>query len=289
MSTEQELERIVTLLAGQIGVRSHADPARLELAADLISREFLSLGYAVSTQSFTFQGRTYQNVIAELRGMRLPEKILVTGAHYDTVGATPGADDNASGVAVLLGIARSLAGKRLSKTLRFVAFSLEEPPAYRTSNMGSYHYARSLKESGADVEGMICLEMVGYFSDLPGSQSYPLPLPKRTYPSQGNFIALVGNIRSRRFTEAIAAAMRKATDLPLVTLNAPSIVAGIDFSDHWSFNEFHFNAFMVTDTAFYRNPHYHASTDTPETLDYVRMAKVVHALAGAIGQWAGVP
>ena len=150
--------------------------------------------------------------------------------------------------------------------------------------MGSYHYARSLKEAGAEVEGMICLEMVGYFSDLPGSQYYPLPIFKLKYPSRGNFIALVGNTRSRTFTEAIAAGHAQGNGPAARHLNAPAIVVGIDFSDHWSFNQFRYNAFMVTDTAFYRNPHYHASTDTPETLDYVRMAKVVEGLAAAIAE-----
>jgi hypothetical protein len=162
---------------------------------------------------------------------------------------------------------------------------MEEPPAYRTSDMGSYHYARSLNQSGAQVEGMICLEMIGYFDDRAGSQIYPLPLFKLIYPNRGNYISLVGNRRSRAFTKAVAEGFRKAVDLPVVTLNAPPIVIGIDFSDHWSFNRFGYNALMVTDTAFYRNPHYHASTDTPETLDYERMAKVVAGLAGAVEEW----
>ncbi len=228
-----------------------------------------------------------ENVIAELRGTVESGKVLVVGAHYDTVRSTPGADDNASGVAALIGIAAGLAGRTPAKTVRFVAFALEEPPAYRTQNMGSYHYARSLQEAGAAVDGMICLEMVGYFTDLPGSQSYPLPLFKLLFPSRGNFIALVGNIRSRKFTKAVAAGMGRASDLRTVTLNAPSFVVGIDFSDHWSFNQFGYNAFMVTDTAFYRNPHYHENTDLPGTLDYVRMAEVVQGLVGAIGELAG--
>jgi hypothetical protein len=129
---------------------------------------------------------------------------------------------------------------------------------------------------------MICLEMIGYFRDQKGSQHYPLPFFKLRYPSTGNFISMVGNLRSRTFTKGMAAGFRKASDLPLVTLNAPAIVIGIDFSDHWSFNKFGYNALMVTDTAFYRNPHYHEPTDLPETLDYGRMAKVVEGLAAAI-------
>jgi Zn-dependent M28 family amino/carboxypeptidase len=191
-------------------------------------------------------------------------------------------------VAGLLGMAKALAETRPAKTIRFAAFACEEPPAYRTRNMGSYHYAKSLHEAGDGVEGMICLEMIGYFNDAPGSQKYPIPFFKLRYPSQGNYISMVGNMRSRAFTRSIAAAFRRAVDLPVVTLNAPAIVIGIDFSDHWSFNRFRYNALMVTDTAFYRNPHYHAASDTPETLDYERMAKVVEGLNAAVEEWGGI-
>jgi Zn-dependent M28 family amino/carboxypeptidase len=148
--------------------------------------------------------------------------------------------------------------------------------------MGSYHYARSLSEKGERIEGMICLEMIGYFCDQEGSQHYPVPFMNLRFPKAGNFIALAGNLRSRRFTRQMAEAFRKSTDLPVVTLNAPAIVIGIDFSDHWSFNKFGYEAFMVTDTAFYRNPNYHSPADLPDTLDYERMAKVVEGLAGAV-------
>ncbi len=148
--------------------------------------------------------------------------------------------------------------------------------------MGSYHYAASLREKREDVEGMVCLEMIGYFSDREGSQHYPLPFMNLRFPKAGNYIAMVGNTRSRPFTEGMAARFRKATDLPLITLNAPPVVVGIDFSDHWSFNKHDIPAFMVTDTAFYRNKNYHSPTDLPETLDYSRMAKVVEGLAAAV-------
>lgn len=285
MQNNEYLRQVVTMLSGEIGVRTYRDTDRLQRTAEYISAQFGSFGYQVSRQPFLFQGNTYHNLIAELTGNISPEKILIVGAHYDTVRTTSGADDNASGVAVLLGLARALGERKLSKTVRFVAFALEEPPAYRTRNMGSYHYARSLKEKKEQVMGMVCLEMVGFFCDRDGSQHYPLPFFKLRYPSQGNFISMVGNLRSRAFTKRMAAGFRKAVDLPLVTLNAPPIVVGIDFSDHWSFNKFGYDALMVTDTAFYRNPHYHAPTDLPDTLDYERMAKVVEGLAAALGEW----
>ncbi len=285
MDKSTYLRQIVTVLAREFGFRSYGEMERLEKAADFISDQFGSFGYQVTRQPFLFRGRTYHNIIAELAGKSHPEKNLVVGAHYDSVRTTPGADDNASGVAGVLGLAQMLAKAPLSKTVRFVAFCLEEMPAYRTSNMGSYHYAQSLHVKREQVEGMICLEMIGYFSDRVGSQHYPVPFFKLRYPTTGNFIAIVGTMKSRKFTARVADDFQKGTDLPVVTLNAPPIVIGIDFSDHWSFGKFGYPACMVTDTAFYRNLNYHGPTDLPETLNYGRMAKVVEGLKVAIEEW----
>jgi Zn-dependent M28 family amino/carboxypeptidase len=279
------LRSIVVELAAEIGPRPHRDSERLEMAAERIERRLNGFGYSVASQSFVSRGRATRNLVAELAGSETPERILVVGAHYDTVPDSPGADDNASGVAGLLALASALAGRPLKKTVRFVAFAPEEPPAYRTSSMGSYQYAESLKRSGARLEGMICLEMIGYFTDAPGSQHYPFPFMRLAYPSVGNFIAMVGNRRSAGFTRRMAEGFRSATDLPLSTLNAPAAVVGIDFSDHWSFGKFGYQALMVTDTSFYRNPFYHTAADFPDTLDYDRMAMVVAGLLGAIESW----
>jgi Zn-dependent M28 family amino/carboxypeptidase len=281
MATAAYLREVVTVLARRIGVRSYREAGKLEEAAQYISGQFTSFGYQVTRQPFYFFGNTYCNVIAERTGVASPETILVVGAHYDTVRTTPGADDNASGVAGLLALARMLATTQVSRTVRFAAFSLEEPPAHRTDSMGSYHYARSLKAKHEKLEGMICLEMIGYFRDEADSQRYPFPLSPSKFPKTGNYIAMVGNLRSRSFTRDIAQKFQSAVDLRVVTLNAPAIVFGIDFSDHWAFARFGYKALMVTDTAFYRNPHYHEPTDLPETLDYERMAKVVEGLAAA--------
>jgi Zn-dependent M28 family amino/carboxypeptidase len=285
MNIPAYLRDIVTVLAREFGFRSYRDAERLEKAADYISGQFASLGYQVTKQPFLFRGKTYYNIITELTGKSSPEKILVIGAHYDSVQTTPGADDNASGVAGVLALARMFAGKPLIKTVRFVAFALEEMPTYRTSKMGSYQYAQSLHEKGEQVEGMICLEMIGYFSDRDGSQHYPVPFFKLRYPTIGNFIAIVGTMKAKKFTARVSGDFQKGTDLPVVTLSAPPIVIGIDFSDHWSFGKFGYPACMVTDTAFYRNLNYHGPTDVPETLDYVRMAKVVDGLKVAIEEW----
>lgn len=285
--TPAYLRSIVAELAGEIGARPFRDLHRLEAAAARIESRLAACGLAVFSQPFVYAGRTYRNLVAEITGTEAPRKVLVVGAHYDTVSDSPGADDNASGVAGLLGLARALAAAPLKKTVRFVAFALEEPPVYRSRNMGSYHYAESLKRSGSEVEGMVCLEMIGYFTDRPGSQHYPLPFMGRTFPKTGNFIAIVGNRRSTEFTRRLAEDFRSATDLPLSTLNAPAFVVGIDFSDHWSFGKFGYPALMVTDTSFYRNPNYHTPADLPDTLDYERMAMVVTGLHGAIETWGG--
>jgi Zn-dependent M28 family amino/carboxypeptidase len=283
--TAAYLRDVVTVLARGIGFRTYRDIDRLEQTAEFISGQFVSFGYQAIRQPFPFIGNTYHNIIAESRGTDRPEELLIIGAHYDTVRTTPGADDNASGVAGLLALARVFAGLRTARTVIFVAFGLEEPPVHRTRNMGSYHYARSLKEKREQVAGMICLEMIGYFCDEEGCQHYPIPFMSTKFPKSGNYISFVGNLRSKSFTKTTAENFQKATDLPVVTLNAPPIVLGIDFSDHWSFHQFGYKALMVTDTAFYRNPHYHAPSDLPETLNFRRMAKVVEGLAGAVKKW----
>jgi hypothetical protein len=284
----ERLREWVSYLAGTIGCRPAIRPDLLQAVSERLTGAFQELGFAVTAQPIPSRKTSLANIIAapahsEDADSRQP--LLIVGAHYDTISRSPGADDNASGVAGLMELARLLAGHPPAG-LRLVAFCPEEPPAYRTRNMGSYHYAQSLKKANARVQGMICLEMIGYFVDAPGSQSYPLPLMNILYPDRGDFIAMVGNLRSIPWTRKARNAFARATDLPAETLNAPALIVGIDFSDHWSFNKFGYPALMVTDTAFYRNPHYHQPSDTPETLDYARAAKVVTGLAGAIRELA---
>lgn len=282
MENSTYLREVVEALAGKIGSRSYQDIERMEAAEEYISSQFSSFGYRVTRQPVYFMGNVYHNIMVELPGSVSPERILVMGAHYDTVKSTPGADDNASGVAGVLALSRMLAGSRVPRTIKFVAFALEEPPTHRTESMGSYRYAQGLALRKERIEGMICLEMIGYFCDEQNSQHYPLPFFSHKFPTEGNYIAMVGNLASKRFTEKTAAAFRNAVGLPVVTLNAPAFVFGIDFSDHWAFNKLGYKACMVTDTAFYRNPHYHAASDLPETLDYERMAAVVKGLAAVM-------
>lgn len=270
-------------LSQDIGQRSHRDIKELNSAADFIEDKFRSYNCVVKRQAFTYNNNTYHNIIAEVKGTESSaDEILVIGAHYDTVIGTPGADDNASGVAVLLELARLTALKPLKKTTRFVAFCLEEPPAFMTRHMGSYVYAESLKDEGVKVYGMISLEMLGYFCEEKGCQYYPLPFFRWFYPDKGNYISFVGNISSGEFTKKVKKFFKSSSSMPVESLNSFSFIPGVDFSDHRNFWKFGYPAFMITDTSFYRNPNYHGIGDTASTLDYDRMAEVTRGLYKAL-------
>jgi len=274
----ERLEASVRRLAETIGPRSYRDEANLVAAADFVTRSFEAAGYTVTFQPYEVKGWTYRNIIAELRGTEEPDRILIVGAHYDTVEGTPGADDNASGVAVLLELARLHAETRFRKTVRFVAFTLEEPPFFRSRQMGSRVYARSLKARGEQIEGMLCLEMVGYYSQAKGSQSFPFFWLRWRYPTTGNFITVVSNSASGPLQTHVRDALKTHAVLPVETYTGPWWIPGVDFSDHSSFWKEGYPAVMLTDTAFYRNPHYHRGTDRAETLDYRSMAELTRGL-----------
>ncbi len=274
----------VRYLSKDIGQRSYLDVTKLNITADYIEERFRSYGCIVMRQSFTYKKNNYYNIIAEVKGALDAEYgVLIIGAHYDTVVGTPGADDNASGVAALLELARLTAVNPHPRTVRFVAFSLEEPPVFRTRNMGSYFYAKSLKSRGENVYGMVSLEMLGYYCDQKGCQDYPFPGFGFFYPDRGNFIAFVGNISSRTFTNELKSSFKTVSSLPVESLNAVSCIIGVSFSDHRSFWKFGYPAFMITDTAFYRNFNYHTARDTADTLDYDRMDELVVGLYKAFG------
>ena len=280
-----EIRRWIEYLALEIGPRPYSSSKLLRKVADRLSESFKNFGYNVDEQLYYYKGEIYYNICAspKTKGIEQdgPVPLVVVGAHYDTVPHSPGADDNASGIAGIMELAR-LISKDPPPGVRLVAFALEEPPVFRTRYMGSFVYARRLKSSKASVRGAICLDMIGYFSDHPKSQSFPLFFMDRFYPNAGNFIALVGNTKSAKWTKEVKEAFSKGTDLPVESLNAPAIVIGIDFSDHRSFNRFGYPALLVTDTAFYRNRNYHRPSDMPKTLDYQRAAKVIDGLAHAV-------
>ena len=272
----------VEALTGLPGYRCYERPDDLDRAAEWVSSALEASGLPVEELPFVVGQRSFRNFVAHYGRADAP--LLVVGAHYDVCGEQPGADDNASAVAGLLELARLLARHRpdLAHRVELALWPLEEPPNYRTPTMGSAVHARSLAARAAQVSGMICLEMLGYFSDEPGSQAFPAPGMGLLYPSRGNFIAVVGNGSSWSFTRRVKARMAGATALPVRSINAPALLPGVDFSDHYNFWKQGWQAVMVTDTAFYRNPNYHLVSDTADTLDYERMAQVVTGVYAAM-------
>lgn len=275
------LKQTVQYLTALQPPRSHDNLASLRAAASYVEAQFESFGLNTQRQTFPVGDREYANVIGVLNEHK--ETRIVIGAHYDVFGHLPGADDNASGVAVLLETARLAIRHMASSPFRFdfVAFALEEPPFFGGDFMGSHVHAKSLYEGLVDVRAMICLEMVGYFTEEEKSQKYPLGLMKFFYPPQGNFIAVVGNFGSGSLVRQVKKGMVRAA-IPVRTLSAPSWVLGVDLSDHRNYWKFGYKAVMITDTSFYRNPHYHQPSDTIHTLDFDKMDKVTQGLLQAL-------
>lgn len=275
------LERHVRALAGDIGVRSDEAYANVQRAAAYIRGELMRLGLHVVVQEFSADGRTYRNLEATLPGGGLAHEVVVLGAHYDSAEDAPGADDNASGVAGVLELARVFAGQPQPRTVRFVFFPTEEPPSFATNDMGSRHYARAARERNDQIVAMLSIESIGYYDTEKGSQRYPFPL-NLAYPDVGDFIGFVSNLRSRPLLHRAIAAFRARATLPTQGAAAPAWVPGIWWSDHWSFWREGYQAIMVSDTAPYRNPFYHTPMDTPDKLDYDRTARVVDGLTHVV-------
>ncbi|HET6459976.1 MAG TPA: M28 family peptidase [Syntrophales bacterium] len=274
----RKLHRHVKELSAMIGSRSVHEYDNIEEAKEYIVSWLYSWGYTPLLQTYTYKGKKYSNIIAQIEGVKNPGEIVVIGAHYDSAHGTPGADDNASGVAVLLEICRALRGYSPDKTLRLIFFVNEEPPLYTSHQMGSYVYAKYVKGIGENITGMICLEMVGYYSNEEGGQSFPLPFMSKIYPTTPNFVAVVGNLSSRGLVRQVRNSIRAGSKIPIETLTAMSFIPGVDFSDHRSFWKMGYPAVMITDTAFYRNPNYHTETDTINTLDFNRMTELLKGL-----------
>ncbi len=282
-----KLQNHVKYLSTSVHPRSSSNFSNLERAGQYVFEELKATGAPVEVQEVKVKGKTYKNFIARFGPSTGP--LLVIGAHYDADGhslrnwkpkgmSTPGADDNASGVAGLLELARLLSKKPQSRSIELVAYTLEEDPHFGTQEMGSFRHARSLKQSGREIQLMLSIEMIGYFADKANSQDYPAPGMSALYGDRGNFIAIVGNLSNFGAIRRAKALMRGVGDLPVVSCNAPSRLQGISLSDHLNYWNEGYPALMVTDTAFFRNPHYHRTTDTFEKLDYRRMAKVVQGV-----------
>jgi Zn-dependent M28 family amino/carboxypeptidase len=280
-SGASRLRAHVQMLAGTIGERNLWRCDALDRAARYISAQFSSSGYAVQLQTFDVAKIPVSNVEATLIGTVRAAEILVVGAHYDTVSGCPGANDNGSGVAALLELAQRFSQRPQPCTICFVAFVNEEPPFFKTGHMGSVVHANAAKGRGDRITAMLSLETMGYYSEEKGSQQYPAEIASR-YPDVGNFIGFVANLDSSRLVAKARRAFERRTPLPLQSAAAPEETPGVGWSDHWAFWQAGYAAMMVTDTAPFRYPWYHTAEDTPEKIDYVKLAQVVDGLEAVI-------
>jgi len=269
------------MLAGTIGERNLWKYAALNRAADYISSELTASGYTPRRQTFEVSKLPISNIEATLPGTTCADEIVVIGAHYDTVADCPGANDNGTGVAAVLELARRFCQRPQARTVRFVAFVNEEPPFFKTAQMGSSVYANAAKAAGEHVKGMLALETMGYYSDARGSQSYPGPVGWM-YPDIGNFIGFVADVRSARLLWKARRAFKRRTSFPVQSAALPAQIPGVGWSDHWAFWQAGYAAMMITDTAPFRYPWYHTSGDTPDKIDYDKLADVVDGLEAVI-------
>src|SRR5574337_989352 len=283
--SSERLRSHVERLAGQIGERNVSRPEALRAAADYIEAEWRCQGYQVVPRWYDLSGTQWANLEVSRPGSARPDEILLIGAHYDSVRGSPGANDNASGVAALLELSRLFADITPALTVRFVAFVNEEPPFFMTRCQGSVVYAKAVRARGDAIRLMVSLETIGCYSDRRGSQRYP-PLFRFFYPSRANFIAFVSDFRSRTLMHRAVQAFRRNSDFPLEHVATFRFIPGVAWSDHWSFWRRGYPALMVTDTAFYRYPYYHTSQDTPEKLAYPDLARVTAGLAEAFAALA---
>jgi Zn-dependent M28 family amino/carboxypeptidase len=272
----QQLRRTLEVIVGERSFSSK--PLHLAAVESFIEKELGSYGLSVESDYFSHRGKTFRNIVGRQSAQR-GASMIILGAHFDSVQGTPGADDNASGVAVLLEAARLLARARVGSQVLFCAFNLEE-----LNMIGSSYFAKKLKSVGAKVAAMISLEMIGYTDSRPGSQKYPFGL-KAFYPDRGDFIGVIGNWKSAGLLRKFSRQMRQVRGLPVETLSVPGnggLIPAVRLSDHAPFWDAGYPALMITDTSFFRNPHYHGSTDTLETLNLDFMAKVCEGVVRAV-------
>jgi Zn-dependent M28 family amino/carboxypeptidase len=299
---EGHLRRHVMVLAQEIGPRHVFLPSKLKACADYIRTFWQHLEYEVTAQTFEAANISCENLSVEIPGRSEPDRIVLVGAHYDTVSLSPGANDNGSAVAALLELSRFARERTCDWTVRFVAFSNEEPPFFKTRHMGSLVYANACQRRKENIVAMICLETIGYYRQEPKTQKYPFPF-SLFYPDTGDFVAVVGDLHSKPLVRSFARAFMEASDFPvecaaLFTIRLPRLfrsglpgvfcpIPGIDWSDHWSFWNRGYQAIMLTDTALFRYPHYHTPQDTADKLDYHGLARVTYGIFKALDKLAG--
>ena len=274
-----ELERDVRTLASGIGERSLREPEARRRAIELVRASFADAGLAPALQ--------HENVVAEIPGTTSADEIVIVGAHYDTAEGSPGANDNGTGVAATLALARRFARSTPARTLRFIAFAAEEPPSFRTDAMGSRIDARACRERGDDVVAMLSLETLGCYEDAPGSQQYPIALLRLLYPDRGDFVTFVGNLASGSLVRRAIGTFREHASFPSEGGALPGWIPGVGWSDQEAYWREGYDAIMVTDTALFRDPRYHTPNDRPEFVDFERLARVVEGLVAVVEDLAG--
>jgi Zn-dependent M28 family amino/carboxypeptidase len=284
-----ELHRHVSALAADIGERNIWRFVSLQRALEYIEARVRDYGYSPTRQTYEVSRLPLSNVEVERAGTDSDAETIVVGAHYDTVGGCPGANDNATGIAAMLELARRFADRPQPRRIRFVSFVNEEPPFFQTPQMGSLVHARAARARGERVAGMFSLETMGYYSTERGSQQYPAEEMRGLYPDVGDFIGFVANEDSRELLETAARAFTARARVPLQAAAMPVGVAGTGWSDHWSYWQAGYPAMMVTDTAPWRYPWYHTPNDTIDKIDFDRFADVVDGLEAVIEALAGAP
>ncbi|CAA6820425.1 MAG: Peptidase M28 [uncultured Sulfurovum sp.] len=277
------LKEYVYTIVQKFDDRIYNNLEMLDATAKYLHDEFSNFSKDVSYQTYVLKNHDeafeYKNVIVNFKGTNSSsDELVIIGAHYDTFGGHAGANDNTSAVAALLELARVLKSYPPKYNTQIVAYTLEEPPAFRTQKMGSFIHAKRLSENGVNVKVAIVLDMIGFYSDEPNSQNYPVPLMDLYYPKTANFISVVSNLSNILEVREAKNILKRTSNLPVYSMNAPAFIPGIDFSDHHNYWKFGYPSFMISDTAFYRSENYHAPKDTPDTLDYERMAKVVEGV-----------
>ncbi|MFB2922574.1 M28 family peptidase [Aerosakkonema funiforme] len=278
---EKALRQDVQKLVDELQEHNFSSYNNLVAAANFLESNLANVGYKVERQQYQLANRKYDNIEVEITGTKTPDEIVVIGAHYDSVQGSPGANDNGTGAAAVLELARAFAGKKTDRTLRFVEFVNEEPPFFQTPDMGSLVYAKRSQKAGEEIVAMLSLETMGYYSDKAGTQKYPFPL-NLVYPSSGNFIAFIGNIKSGDLVRKAIASFRRHVQFPSEGAALPAQIPGVGWSDQWSFWQQGYPGIMVTDTAPYRYPYYHTAQDTPDKIDFEKLARVVAGLESVI-------
>jgi len=282
VTLRKRLYQHVYTLSASIGSRSHQEYSALKKTLDYIAEQMALLDNNFSFQPYRHEKKSFNNLIVEKPGQKLADEIIVIGAHYDSVFDSPGADDNATGIACLIELTRLLQNYPNQRTFRFVAFTLEEAPFFGTNLMGSDVYASSCRAKNEHIVGMIALEMLGFYTEKKHSQKYPVATMKDSHFDRGNFIAIVGNEKSQQLADDMDRHIKKHLLIKTRKIVSPPYIPGVSLSDHASFWKYDYPAIMITDTAFYRNPHYHEVSDTIDTLNFKYFTRFVFSLAFAL-------